>query len=85
MATDQTVAEIDARLVEVRAAITKARTAQAYQAGGGQGVTRGNLQALLEEEKWLLEQRSQAAAAESATSSGGSSYFSNKVQFERPR
>jgi len=60
-------ADLIARLAEVRAAITKARTAQSYNAGADMSVTRGLLKSLYEEEKWILSK----LEAMDAASSGG--------------
>ena len=80
--TDQTVAEIQARLVEVRAQIAKARKAQTYMSGAGMSVTRGLLKTLLDEENDLLEA---LEYKEASTASTAGADFTNKVSFERPR
>jgi len=72
---------LEARLVEVRAAITKVRTSQAYQSGQ-MSLTRGNYKQLLDEEKWILEQINIIDAQNATT--GGVGGTANKVTFSRP-
>jgi len=69
-------ATLVARLAIVRASITTARNAQSYGIEGNT-VTKANLRALLDEEKWLLRQIQECDAA----STGGAS---NRVSFGRP-
>lgn|GEM_PF-1714181 len=69
--------DLATRLTTVRADIAKARKAQVAATGLGMSVTRGQLAALYEEEKWLLKQ----IYAIDSQSAGG---FSNRAKFERP-
>jgi hypothetical protein len=75
-----TLAEIDARLVEVRAAISKARLAQSATAGAGMSLQRGTLKTLIEEEQWLLAERDKL---ESGSSNSGGGMF-NRARFQDP-
>lgn len=73
-----TKADLETRLTEIRAEITKARKAQSYGIGSNEiTVTRGSLKLLLDEERWVLSQIKECDAA----SAGGAS---NRVQFGRP-
>lgn len=69
-------ATLVSRLTTVRAAIDKARSTQSFTVETNT-IARANFRALLEEEKWLLDQIQQS----DATSTGG---MSNRVQFGRP-
>lgn len=72
-----TRAQVAAKIVVLDAAITKAETAQEYEAGQGMRLARGDLAAMYaEREKWLKEyERLEAAEA------GG---FANKARMVRP-
>jgi hypothetical protein len=74
-------ATLEARLIEVRAALTKVRTSQAYQSGQV-SLTRGNYKQLLDEEQWILGQINLIDSQN--TSSGGIGGTTNKVTFQRP-
>jgi len=75
-----TLAEIDARLAEVRAAIAKARLAQSATAGAGMSLQRGTLKTLLEEEQWLLGERDKLEAGSTASAGG----MFNRARFQDP-
>ena len=69
-------ATLEARLTEIRAAISKAREAVSYSTSGGNSLTRSTLKQLLEEEKMVL---SKIEAIDQASNG-----FANKVKFGRP-
>jgi len=73
MALYDSRSDLVSRLTDIRAAIAKARTAQSY--GTGISTTqRANFRALLDEEKWVLQQINQIDMA----SGGGTA---NRVEF----
>ena len=69
-------ATLVSRLTEIRTAIEKTRTAQAYETGSGMSTTRARLKELLAEEAMILEK----IEAIDRYSDG----FFNKVKFQRP-
>lgn len=72
-----TKAEVAAKITVLDAAITKAETAQSYQAGQGMQLARGELRAMYaERERWIREYERLEA-----TEAGG---FANKARFVRP-
>jgi hypothetical protein len=75
-----TRSQLVAMLVEVDAAIAKARTDQAHTSGGpgdGMVVQRANLRTLLDEREWILKEIEKIDAA-------GTGGFTNQVKFIRP-
>lgn len=72
-----TRAELVARLISIRTAIAKARTAESYGIGGDRSLKRPALKSLLEEEA-MVEAKIEAM---DAVSTGG---IFNKVRFKRP-
>jgi len=73
MALYDSRADLVTRLTDIRAAISKARTAQSYGTGIS-NTQRANIRALMDEEKWVLKQIMWI----DNVSSGGSA---NKVEF----
>ena len=69
-------ATLEARLTDIRTAISQARTATSYSTAGGNSLTRATLQQLLDEEKMVLGM----IEAIDRRSDG----FANKIKFARP-